>query len=108
LRQLRYYLSRMSIGSENDLFQDLFEWCSEPDGRASWRLIVSRRSEMIRTVPCPDTGRPLRVATVDVSDRAVCPACAQLGAGGYISFVSDLRLAFACPSCRKLIWIAGS
>lgn len=60
------------------------------------------------TVPCRDTGRPLRVATVEVSDRAVCPACAQLGAGGYVSFVADLRLAFACPSCRKLVWIAGA
>jgi hypothetical protein len=38
----------------------------------------------------------------------VCPACTQLGAGGYVSFVADLRMAFACPSCRKLVWIAGA
>jgi hypothetical protein len=31
-----------------------------------------------------------------------------LGGGGYVSFVSDLRLAFACPSCRTLVWIAGA
>ena len=61
-----------------------------------------------QTVPCPDTGRPLKVATVEVSDRGICPACTQLGAGGYVSFVGDLRLAFACPSCRKLVWIAGA
>jgi hypothetical protein len=48
------------------------------------------------------------VASVEVSDRTVCPACTQLGAGGYVSFVGDLRLAFACPSCLKLIWIAGA
>jgi hypothetical protein len=59
-------------------------------------------------VPDPHTGRPLKVATLEVSERTVCPACAQLGAGGYVSFVSDLRLAFACPSCRKLVWIAGA
>ena len=56
-------------------------------------------------IPDPETGRPLKVAAVDVSARTVCPACTQLGAGGYISFVSDLRLAFACPSCRKLVWV---
>ncbi len=61
-----------------------------------------------RTIPDPQTGRPVRVASVELSDRGVCPACAQLGAGGYVSFVSDLRLAFACPSCRQLIWITGT
>ena len=59
-------------------------------------------------IPDPQTGRPLRVASVELSDRGVCPACTQLGAGGYVTFVSDLRLAFACPSCRKLVWIAGA
>jgi hypothetical protein len=61
-----------------------------------------------RTIPDPQTGRPLTVASVEVSERAVCPSCTQLGAGGYVSFVSDLRLAFACPSCEKLVWIAGA
>ena len=61
-----------------------------------------------RTIPDPQTGRPLKVASVEVSERSVCPACTQLGAGGYVSFVSDLRLAFACPSCLTLVWIAGA
>jgi len=61
-----------------------------------------------RTIPDPQTGRPLKVASVEVSERGVCPACTQLGAGGYVSFVSDLRLAFACPSCEQLVWIAGA
>jgi hypothetical protein len=97
----------MTTASVNDLFHGLFEWRREPDA-ASWRLTVARRSMETRTVPCPDTGRPLHVATVEVSDRAVCPACTQLGAGGYVSFVSDLRLAFACPRCQKLIWTRGA
>jgi len=48
------------------------------------------------------------VETVEISERAVCPACTQFGGGGYVSFEADLRLAFACPSCRKLVWIAGA
>lgn len=92
----------------NNLFHGLFEWHPEAGGLTSSRLTVSRRPDASPTIPCPDTGRPLRVATVEVSDRAVCPACAQLGSGGYVSFVSDLRLAFACPNCRKLVWMAGA
>ena len=61
-----------------------------------------------RTIPDPETGRPLTIASVEISERGVCPACTQLGTGGYVSFVSDLRLAFACPSCEKLVWIAGA
>ena len=49
-----------------------------------------------------------KVATLELSDRGVCPACTQLGAGGYVSFEGDLRLAFACPTCRKLVWMAGA
>ena len=53
------------------------------------------------------TGRLLKVATVEVSEQSVCPACAQLGAGGFVSFVSDLRLAYACPSCLSMVWLSG-
>ena len=87
-----------------DLFFGLFEWQQHAQGRLQLTSSQSRP----RTIPCPETGRPLRVATVEVSERGVCPACTQLGAGGYVSFVADLRLAFACPSCRKLVWIAGA
>jgi hypothetical protein len=48
------------------------------------------------------------VASLEVSERGVCPACTQPGTGGYVSFVADMRLAFACPSCEKLIWLAGA
>jgi hypothetical protein len=85
-----------------DLFHGLFEWRQRT-------LIVHKANTMApRTIPDPHTGRPLRVATVEVTDRGVCPSCAQLGAGGYVTFVSDLRLAFACASCRKLVWTPGA
>jgi len=25
-----------------------------------------------------------------------------------VSFDGDLRMAYACPQCRKLIWLAGA
>jgi len=87
-----------------DLFHGLFVW--QRAGSEPGRL--ARHSNAPNAVPDPATGRLLKVATVEISDRAVCPACTQLGAGGYVSFESDLRLAFACPSCRRLVWIAGA
>ena len=90
--------------SRTDLFHGLFIWHRAEQGAGT----LAHRSDAPRVVPDPNTGRPLKVATVELSDRAICPACTQLGAGGYVSFVSDLRLAFACPSCRKLVWIAGA
>jgi len=89
---------------KTDFFHGLFDWHQSTHGPAR----LTRRGSTPREVPDPETGRPLKVATVEVSDRAVCPACTQLGDGAYVSFESDLRLAFACPSCRKLVWIAGA
>jgi hypothetical protein len=88
----------------SDLFHGLFELRTQAN--ESPRLASNTRAP--HSIPDPQTGRPLKVATVELSDRSVCPSCAQLGAGGYVSFVSDLRLAFACPSCRKLVWVAGA
>lgn len=59
------------------------------------------------TLPDPQTGRQLAIATVEVSG-AICPACSQHAQSGFVSFVSDLRLAFACPNCKAFIWIAGA
>jgi hypothetical protein len=87
-----------------DLFHGLFEFLPGSQGRGK----LASNAAAPRAIPDPQTGRPLRVATVELSDRGVCPSCTQLGSGGYVSFVSDLRLAFACPSCRKLVWIAGA
>jgi hypothetical protein len=94
----------MDTRVRTDLFFGLFELL--PEGPDQHRL--TSKPSAPRTVPDPLTGRPLQVATVELSERVVCPACTQLGAGGYVSFVSDLRLAFACPSCRQLVWMAGA
>ena len=87
-----------------DLFHGLFEFLPSTQGRGT----LASNAHAPRAIPDPQTGCPLRVASVELSDRGVCPACTQLGAGGYVSFVSDLRLAFACPSCRELVWISGA
>ena len=87
-----------------DLFFGLFELRATAHGKPRLATATAQPG----SVPDPHTGRPLKVAAVELSERGVCPACTQLGAGGYVSFVSDLRLAFACPSCRKLVWVAGA
>ena len=89
---------------KTDLFYGLFELRATVHGQPQ----LMSRAIPPASVPDPQTGRPLKVAAVELSDRSVCPACTQLGAGGYVSFVSDLRLAFACPSCRTLVWLAGA
>ena len=68
---------------------------------------LGRHPQSPTTLPDPQTGRGLQIATVELSG-AICPSCTQRGQGGFISFVSDLRLVFACPNCRELIWIAGA
>ncbi len=91
-----------------EMFFGLFEMRRLRGSVVETLAVREGAAESPRTIPCPDTGRPLRVASLEVSQSGVCPACTQLGAGGYVSFVADLRLAFACPSCRKLVWIAGA
>ena len=59
------------------------------------------------TLPDPRTGRHLRIATVELSG-AICPVCQRRGDGAFVSFVSDMRLVFACPHCRDLVWINGA
>jgi len=88
----------------SDPFLSLFDAHQGASGQSQ----LTPRTGAPAVVPDPDTGRPLKVASLEVSDRAVCPACTSLGSGGYVSFVSDLRLAFACPACRKMVWVAGA
>jgi hypothetical protein len=94
----------MDTTPRTDFFHGLFALTLQGHGRP---LLASNASAP-RAIPDPQTGRPLKVASLELSERGVCPACAQHGAGGYVSFVSDLRLAFACPSCRQLVFIAGA
>jgi hypothetical protein len=87
-----------------DLYHGLFLWHSARDGQP----YVSRHASGPSTIPCPTTGRLLRVATLDAEAAAICPACASQGHGGFVSFVGDLRMASACPQCRELVWLCGS
>ena len=94
----------MDTQPRSDLFHGLFRWHPGAGGPAR----ISRSEAAPRSVPDPQSGRPLKVANVEVAHRSICPACAQTAAGGYVSFVSDLRLAYACPSCRQFVWLPGA
>jgi hypothetical protein len=48
------------------------------------------------------------VATLDAGALAICPSCRTHGTGGFVSFEADLRMAYACPECRELVWLAGA
>jgi len=60
------------------------------------------------TIADPATGVKLSITGVDAG-RATCPACSTPSDGAtFVSVVEDLRLLFACPSCQRLIWLAGA
>jgi len=87
-----------------DLYHGLFSWHPSSDGQGK----LSRRTDAPQSVPDPDTGRHLAIATVDVGSSAICPDCQAPGEGGFISFVADLRMAYACPACQRLVWVPGA
>ena len=87
----------------SDPYHGLFRWES---GNGEPR--IARPLVAPLTVPCPTTGRPLRIATIEAETSAICPSCESLGRGGFVSFEADLRMAYACPSCRQLVWVAGA
>ena len=86
-----------------DLYHGLFRWHTDGDGQP----VVSRHHLGPASIPCPTTGRSLQIATIDAAAAAICPSCASRGLGGFVSFVGDLRMAYACPQCRELVWLAG-
>jgi hypothetical protein len=86
------------------LYHGLFRWDRGSSGRP--RVIIDHGRPA--TIPCPTTGRQLRVATVEANAVAICPSCAEHGHGGYVSFDGDLRMAYACPQCRQLVWLQGA
>ena len=61
-----------------DLFHGLFVLHYGDNGAGR----LARHAAAPRVVPDPHTGHPLKVAALELSERAVCPACTQLGAGG--------------------------
>jgi hypothetical protein len=89
---------------KTQLYHGLFTWKSGSNGRAT----VARHDAAPSTVPCPTTGRALEVATIEAETPAICPRCDEHARGGFVSFVDDLRMAYACPQCRELVWLPGA
>jgi hypothetical protein len=90
--------------ARTDLYHGLFCWHRANDGPPR----VSRHASSPRTIPCPTTGRLLKIATIDADAAAICPSCSIEGRGGFVSFEGDLRMAYACPQCLQLVWLAGA
>ncbi|MEO8256167.1 MAG: hypothetical protein ABI868_02365 [Acidobacteriota bacterium] len=92
-----------SRGDRGGLFHGIFRCDIGPDGRPR----VVRHEAGPGDLPCPTTGRPLRIATIEAGASAICPGCSVQGHGGYVSFDGDLRMAYACPECQRFVWVAG-
>jgi hypothetical protein len=93
-----------TIDSRTDLYHGLFRLQQLATGEPQ----LARHPAAPASIPDPESGRLLRVATLDASARAICPSCSTAGAGGFVSFVQDLRLVYACPSCLELVWLPGA
>ena len=96
--------SAAEMHTRTDLYHGLFRWHTGPNGQPA----ILRHDSRPSTIPCPTSGRLLRVATVDAGASAICPRCEAQGQGGFVSFVGDLRMAYACPLCLELVWLAGA
>jgi hypothetical protein len=90
--------------SHTDLFAGLFRRHTQENGEYR----IAHHDGRPDAIPCPTTGRLLRVETIEVAAPAICPSCANRGQGGFVSFVGDLRLVYACPQCCQLVWLAGA
>jgi hypothetical protein len=86
-----------------DLYHGLFVLIPSSSGQPQ----LLRHAHAPKSIPDPH-GRPLNVATLDASSPAICPSCKTTAQGGFVSFVQDLRLAYACPSCQQLVWLPGA
>ena len=95
----------MNVRSAAEKFHGLFRMEAGHDGQPR---LTRADGPMPHAVPDPATGHPLRVGRVEGPSPAICPKCDAPGHGGFVSFVADLRLAYACPTCEQLVWLAGS
>ncbi|MDE3153777.1 MAG: hypothetical protein KGN76_01685 [Acidobacteriota bacterium] len=86
------------------LYHGLFRSFVRADGHPA----LARHEAPPASVPDPETGKPLRVATLDAGGPAICPSCTAQGFGGFVSFEPELRLAYACPQCRQFVWLPGA
>ena len=94
----------MTPSHDVPLYHGLFRCDADADGQPR----LSRTATGPAMIPCPTTGRPLRISTIEANTAAICPACATHGQGGFVSFEGDLRMAYACPQCRQLVWMQGA
>src|ERR1700687_6086257 len=78
VRQTLMLPSAPEMYTRTDLYHGLFRWRSGQNGQPT----VSRLESGPAVIPCPTTGRPLRVATLDAEAAAICPRCAHHGQGG--------------------------
>jgi hypothetical protein len=92
------------IATRTDLYHGLFRW----ERHANGEVLLTRQATGPQAIPDPQNGRLLKIATVDAQSRAICPSCEATAHGGFVSFVQDLRLAYACPSCQQLVWLHGA
>jgi hypothetical protein len=90
--------------ARTDLFFGIFEWQSS----GGVPRVTRRNPSPPAFVPDPCTGRGLRISTIQAATPAICPACSCHAHGGFVSFEDDLRLAYACPQCKELVWIKGA
>ena len=93
-----------SVADATARFFGLFTLELGADGARS----LVRHADAPSSIPDPATGRALQVSTLESRARAICPACEEKAEGGFISFVGDLRLAYACPSCEQVVWLPGA
>ena len=102
LLSVRFMTHRAAI--RTDLYHGLFLWERQADGQVH----LTRHAAGPVSIPDPQNGRLLEIATIDACSRAICPSCSTTAHGGFVSFVQDLRLAYACPSCQQLVWLPGA
>jgi hypothetical protein len=88
----------------SDPFHGLFRVEQVPSGRSQ----LLRHPSPPASIPDPTSGRLLRIATLDARTQAICPSCSATSHGGFVSFEQDLRLAYACPECRQMVWLPGA
>jgi len=91
-------------GIRQDPYHGVFASSLTHEGRRR----LHRHPEAPASLPDPRTGRALKIATVEVSGTAICPSCESRASGGFISFVADLRMVYACPECEQLVWLHGA
>lgn len=103
-RLLSMLPSATIVTTRSDLYHGLFLWVRPSEGQPQ----LTRHAAAPASIPDPQSGRLLKVSTLDASARAICPSCRTTAQGGFVSFVQDLRLAYACPSCQQLVWLPGA